>query len=341
MSNKLEPEAPPIARTPQSHPYEKLSPDLVMDAVEANGYLTDARILALNSYENRVYQVGIEGGSPIIAKFYRPDRWTREQIIEEHEFSQALKDLEISVVPPSPNDQGETLRDFAGFNFALYLRQGGHAPNLDDFDALVSLGRTLGRIHALGKAKLFAHRPSISVKTFARESYEFLLSNNFIPTALHEAYRTLGADLIQRCDTIFSRVNYSPIRLHGDCHPGNILWRDEVPHFVDFDDARNGPAIQDLWMLLSGEREQQTAQLSEILDGYQEFCDFDFAELPLIEALRTLRIMHYSAWLARRWTDPAFPKHFPWFNTERYWAEHILELREQLAALQEPPLVLF
>ncbi|MES2822173.1 MAG: serine/threonine protein kinase [Pseudomonadota bacterium] len=323
------------------HPYEKLTPDLVLDAVEACGYLSDARILALNSYENRVYQVGIEGSSPLIAKFYRPERWTTEQIIEEHEFTQALKDLEISVVPPMLDDEGKSLREFAGFRFSLYLRQGGHAPNLDDFDALLSLGRTLGRIHALGKARLFTHRPTLNIQSFARDSYEYLLANDFIPSGLKIAYQTLGADLISRCEAVFSRVKYTPIRLHGDCHPGNILWRDDAAHFVDFDDARNGPAIQDLWMLLSGDREQQTAQLSEVLDGYQEFCDFDFAELPLIEALRTLRIMHYSAWLARRWTDPAFPHHFPWFNSERYWAEHILELREQLSALQEPPLVIY
>jgi Ser/Thr protein kinase RdoA (MazF antagonist) len=323
------------------HPYEKLTPDLVLDAVEACGYLSDARILALNSYENRVYQVGIEGSSPLIAKFYRPERWTTEQIIEEHEFTQALKDLEISVVPPMLDDEGKSLREFAGFRFSLYLRQGGHAPNLDDFDALLSLGRTLGRIHALGKARLFTHRPTLNIQSFARDSYDYLLANDFIPSGLKIAYQTLGADLISRCEAIFARVKYTPIRLHGDCHPGNILWRDEAAHFVDFDDARNGPAIQDLWMLLSGDREQQTAQLSEVLDGYQEFCDFDFAELPLIEALRTLRIMHYSAWLARRWTDPAFPHHFPWFNSERYWAEHILELREQLSALQEPPLVIY
>lgn len=322
------------------HPYELLTPDFVLDAIDACGYLTDARILALNSYENRVYQVGIEGGNPLIAKFYRPARWGREQILEEHAFTKALKELEISVVPPLPDDNGNTLREFNNFSFALYPRQGGHAPNLDDFDALLTLGRTLGRIHALGKTQLFTHRPNIDIKTFAQESYDFLLANNFIPTSLHEAYRTLGADLISRCNAIFARVKYTPIRLHGDCHPGNILWRDE-PHFVDFDDARNGPAIQDLWMLLSGERETQIAQLSEILEGYQEFCDFDFAELALIEALRTLRIMHYSAWLARRWSDPAFPRHFPWFNTERYWAEHILELREQLSALQEPPLVIY
>lgn len=325
----------------QIHPYEQLTPDMVLDAIDSTGFLTDARILALNSYENRVYQVGIEGASPLIAKFYRPERWSAAQIIEEHEFTQALKDLEISVVPPMADDEGKTLREFQGFRFALYLRQGGHAPNLDDFDALLSLGRTLGRIHALGQARPFAHRPALDIQTFGRDSYDFLMANDFIPASLRESYRTLGADLLARCETLFSRVDYTPIRLHGDCHPGNILWREDVPHFVDFDDARMGPAIQDLWMLLSGEREQQTLQLAEVLEGYREFCDFDLAELTLIEALRSLRIMHYSAWLARRWTDPAFPRHFPWFNTERYWGEHILELREQLAAMNEPPLVIY
>jgi Ser/Thr protein kinase RdoA (MazF antagonist) len=325
----------------QAHPYEQLTPDLVLDAIESTGLVTDARILALNSYENRVYQVGIEGGSPLIAKFYRPARWSDAQILEEHQFTQALKELEISVVPPMIDEQGQSLLDFKGFRFALYPRQGGHAPNLDDFDALLSLGRTLGRIHALGQAREFAHRPALDIQTFGHESYRYLLEHDFLPTSLRESYRTLGADLLARCESQFRRVSYRTIRLHGDCHPGNILWRDEVPHFVDFDDARMGPAIQDLWMLLSGERDQQTAQLSEILEGYREFCEFDLAELQLIEALRALRIMHYSAWLARRWTDPAFPKHFPWFNTERYWGEHILELREQLAALNEPPLVIY
>ena len=328
-----------------AHPYEALSPDLVLDAVESCGYLSDARVLALNSYENRVYQVGIEDASPLIAKFYRPQRWSDAQILEEHTFTQALHELEISVVPPIADADGNTLRTFAHqgnpFRFALYPRQGGHAPNLDDYDQLLSLGRVLGRIHALGRARPFIERPSLDVQSFARDSYSFLLENDFIPPSLRESYRSLGADLIRRLEDRFAQTHFTPIRLHGDCHPGNILWRGDAPHFVDFDDARNGPAVQDLWMLLSGEREQQSLQLAEILDGYREFCDFDLAELNLIEALRTLRIMHYSAWLARRWDDPAFPRHFPWFNTERYWGEHILELREQLAALYEPPLAVF
>ncbi len=324
-----------------AHPYEALSPDLVLDAVESSGYLSDMRILALNSYENRVYQVGMDEGPPLIAKFYRPERWSDAQIQEEHDFTRDLLDLEVSVVPPTPDADGHTLREYQGFRFALYPRQGGHAPNLDDFDQLLTLGRVLGRIHALGQARPFTERPTLDVQSFAVDSYEFLLNESFIPESLRPSYETLGADLIKRLERIFADAEYTPIRLHGDCHPGNILWRDDAPHFVDFDDARNGPAIQDLWMLLSGDREQQTAQISEIVEGYQEFCDFNYAELNLIEALRSLRIMNYSAWLARRWQDPAFPKSFPWFNTERYWGEHILELREQLAALDEPPLALF
>jgi len=324
-----------------THPYQALTPDLVLDAVETSGHLSDMRILALNSYENRVYQVGMDEGPPLIAKFYRPERWSDAQIQEEHDFTRDLLDLEVSVVPPIPDEQGRTLREYQGFRFALYPRQGGHAPNLDDFDQLLTLGRVLGRIHALGEVRPFEHRPTLDVESFAKHSYEFLLEQQFIPESLRESYRTLGADLIERLETIFSRAEYRPIRLHGDCHPGNILWRGDSPHFVDFDDARNGPAVQDLWMLLSGEREQQTAQLSEVVEGYQEFCDFNFAELTLIEALRSLRIINYSAWLARRWDDPAFPMSFPWFNSERYWGEHILELREQLAALDEPPLALF
>ncbi len=325
----------------KAHPYERLTPDMVIDAVESRGYLSDARILALNSYENRVYQVGIEDQNPIIAKFYRANRWQDEQILEEHRFTAQLLELEVSVVPPLEDESGNTLFEYDGFRFALYARQGGQAPELDNLDHLLTLGRAISRIHAYGKVADFAHRPALDVQSYAIDSAEFLKNSQFIPDSLAEAYRTLTRDLIEKVETAFSKVDYTPIRIHGDCHPGNILWRNDAPHFVDFDDARNGPAIQDLWMLLSGDRQQKVEQLSEVLEGYQEFCDFNFAELALIEPLRTLRIMHYSAWLARRWQDPAFPMTFPWFNTERYWAEHILELREQMAALDEPTLAIF
>jgi len=323
------------------HPYERLGPDVVIDAVESRGYLSDARILALNSYENRVYQVGIEDQTPIIAKFYRPGRWQDEQILEEHQFTAQLLDLEVSVVPPLADEQGCTLFTFNDFRFSLYLRQGGQAPELDNFDHLLTIGRVIARMHAFGKISHFKHRPALDIQSYAINSAKYLMSSGFIPASLEEAYRTLSRDLIAKVESAFAKVDYTPIRIHGDCHPGNILWRHDAPHFVDFDDARNGPAIQDLWMLLSGDRQQKTEQISEVLEGYREFCDFNLAELALIEPLRTLRIMHYSAWLARRWHDPAFPMTFPWFNTERYWAEHILELREQMAALDEPSLAIF
>jgi Ser/Thr protein kinase RdoA (MazF antagonist) len=322
-----------------NHPYETLTPDLVLDAIESLGLITDARILALNSYENRVYQIGMESGLPIIAKFYRPERWSDEQIIEEHEFTQQLSELDISVVPPM-QIAGKTLHRFADFRFALYTRQGGHSPNLDDWDTLLSLGRTLGRIHALGSAKIFIHRPVLDIQSFGYDSFNFLLQQSFIPDQLRDQYQRAGDDLLAICAK-HMQLPYQTIRLHGDCHPGNILWREGTAHFVDFDDARNGPAVQDLWMLLTGDQQQQAAQLSEILAGYEEFCDFNRGELVLIESLRSLRILHYSAWLARRWQDPAFPRYFPWFNTLAYWQQQISGLEEQLIRIQEPPLRLY
>lgn len=323
------------------HPYDRLTPDRVLDAVESRGYFSDARILALNSYENRVYQVGIEDSDPLIAKFYRPERWSKEQILEEHQFSIELKEMELPVVAPLADSEGNTLHEFEGFLFALFPRQGGHAPELDNLDNLLIMGRTLGRMHKPGSAKPFEHRPKISLQRYGIENVEYLLENNFIPSSLLEAYRTLTQDLLHRLDAIKHNSTFNHIRVHGDCHSGNILWRNDAPHFVDFDDTAMAPAIQDLWMLLSGDRHNQTLQMAEILEGYTEFMDFSPAELNLIEYYRTLRLLNYSGWLAKRWDDPAFPMAFTWFNTERYWAEHILELREQLAALDEPPLAVY
>jgi len=306
-----------------------------MDAVEQLGFYSDARILALNSYENRVYQVGIEDGEPLIAKFYRPLRWSDEQILEEHQFTQALLDIDVPVVPPLIL-QGKTLHQHAGYRFSLYPRRGGQAPALDNGDHLEILGRFLGRVHNLGKTTLFKHRPTVDIDSYGVKSREFLLASDMIPKELRIAYDTLSSDLLKRVGAVFETIDYTSVRLHGDCHGGNILWRDDSAHFVDFDDARNGPAIQDLWMMLSGDYQQRCIQLADILEGYTEFCDFNPAEITLIEGLRTLRIMHYSAWLARRWEDPAFPHSFPWFNTERYWADPILELRDQLSSLQAP-----
>jgi len=324
----------------KKHPYDPLTPDTVIAAVESAGYRSDARLLALNSYENRVYQVGIEDAQPLIAKFYRPERWSEAQILEEHRFSLDLQDAEISVVAPLVDDAGNTLHLYQGFQFALFPRRGGYPPELDNYDNLLVLGRTLGRIHGLGRSDSFRERQAISVDRMLGEAREFLLQN-FIPRDLVPAYESLSKDLLDIVGGIYAEVGeQDTIRIHGDCHVGNILWRDDTAHFVDFDDCCTGPAIQDLWMFLSGERHERQLQISELVEGYSEFCDFDPRQLRWIEALRTLRLTNYAAWLARRWDDPAFPRSFTWFNTERYWAEHILELREQMSALQEEPLQL-
>jgi len=322
-----------------SHPYDALTPDLILDAVESSGLRCDGRLLALNSFENRVYQVGVEDAQPVVAKFYRPDRWSDAAIAEEHSFAAELAQAELPVVAPITDAAGGALRAFGGFRFALYPRQRGRAPELESQDTLTWMGRFIGRIHAIGGLRPFVHRPVLSIESFGEEPPRFLLENGFIPSDLTLAYRTLAEQLLVSIRACFARTGpVGSIRLHGDCHPGNVLWADDGPHFVDLDDARMGPAVQDLWMLLSGDRESMQRQARWLLDGYWEFHDFDPRELQLLEALRTLRMLHYAGWLARRWDDPAFPAAFPWFNTQRYWQDHILALREQAAAMDEAPL---
>jgi Ser/Thr protein kinase RdoA (MazF antagonist) len=322
------------------HPFQSLTPSFIMDAVESQGFRCDCRNLALNSYENRVYQVGTEEGLPLIVKFYRPGRWSDAQIVEEHSFCLELADHELPVVAPWTNPSGQSLFHHGGFRFALYPRQGGHAPEFDNLDNLLSLGRMLGRIHSIGALQPFVHRPVLDSQSFGYASVA-LIAERFIPEEYRASYLAVTGQLLAAIDA--SLAGAGPIRYlrtHGDCHSGNILWRDGAPHFVDFDDARMAPAVQDLWMMLSGDRARQTAQLEALLEGYQEFCDFQQRELRLIEPLRALRMLHHTAWLASRWADPIFPVTFPWFNTVRYWGEQILQLREQLAALDEPVLEL-
>lgn len=320
------------------HPYSNLKPEHILDAIESLGYECDGRINALNSYENRVFQIGLEDQTTIIAKFYRPDRWSEDQLREEHQFCDELVGAEWPLVPPIKQQTTGSLHQNGQFFFTVFERVGGHAPELDDLDILLVLGRSLGRLHAIGAEQSFSHRPELTILRYGVESRNFLIKNNFIPKALQVAYDSLSQDLINLISATFGKVDYRLIRLHGDCHPGNILWQNDKPTFVDFDDCLSGPAIQDLWMLLSGERKERELQLDVILEGYEQFYEFNDAELILVEGLRTLRIMHYAAWLAKRWADPAFPMAFPWFNTERYWEDHILELREQYAELQEAPL---
>jgi Ser/Thr protein kinase RdoA (MazF antagonist) len=323
-----------------AHPFDALTPDEIINAVESSGRLSDLRNFPLNSYENRVYQVGIEGEQPVIAKFYRPERWSREQILEEHHFTQELKAGEIPVVAPLYDASGNTLFQHGEFYFALFPRVGGYAPEPGDLDQLYRIGQWLGRLHAISAVKPFEYRPSVNADEFGRQSVEFI-SANFMPRSLLPAYESLCKDLLTIIDERYQPHDSELIRCHGDCHLGNLLLREETLYFVDFDDCRMAPAVQDMWMLLAGERNEQTAQLTELIAGYEEFNDFDPAQLNWLEPLRTLRLIQYAAWLAKRWSDPAFPMAFPWFNTERYWSSHILQLREQLSALQQPPLTLW
>jgi Ser/Thr protein kinase RdoA (MazF antagonist) len=323
---------------PQAAPYAALTPDLLLDAIESVGERCDGRVLQLNSFENRVFQIGLDAGGFLIAKFYRPGRWSDVQIDEEHRFTLELADHEIPVVAPLRHHDS-TLHRFGGFRFALYPRRGGRAPELDDPATLEWIGRFIGRIHAFGATSRFVHRPAIDLQSFGQEPTQWLREHGCVAESLRPAWNAIVDQALDAVRRAFDESGkLAMIRLHGDCHPGNILWTDAGPHFVDFDDARNGPAIQDLWMLLSGERGSMTRQLSDVLAGYEDFADFDRRELRLLEPLRTLRLIHYSAWIARRWDDPAFPAAFPWFGSERYWQDRILELREQLAAMSEEPL---
>jgi Ser/Thr protein kinase RdoA (MazF antagonist) len=319
--------------------YTELSPDIVLQALDARGFETSGRMLALNSYENRVYRIEVEGARPLVAKFYRPGRWNTEEILEEHAFALELATAEIPVVPPMIIE-GETLLQYEGYRYVLYPLQGGRWPELNQQEDLIWCGRFIARIHMIGGRQHFKQRNEISITRMGNESSEYLLKQKFIPDYLIQSYQFLCADLMQQFEQCFRAAGqFKTLRIHGDCHRGNILWTDNGPHFVDLDDCCTGPAVQDLWMLLAGDRNEMTEQMSDLLEGYSEFAEFDPRELHLIEALRSLRMMHYASWLARRWDDAAFPQAFPWFNTTRYWEDHILELREQLSRMQEPVLV--
>ena len=344
------------------HAFESLTPDLVLDALDSVGLRGDGRLTALSSYENRVYQVHLEDGTQVVTKFYRPGRWSDAQILEEHAFAAELMAAEIPVIGPlSLQSQlaagSHTLHHFGDFGFSVSPRRGGRPPELDDGEVLEWIGRFLARIHSVGAQRPFAHRPTLNLESFGIEPMQWLLEHDMVPLDVQSTWTRAcqnAIDLIATYATLTGaggqkHSNSSGIRLlrlHGDCHPGNILWTPldaaadagPGPHFVDLDDARMGPAVQDLWMLLSGDRQQRTRQLGALVDGYEQFREFDRAELALIEPLRTLRLIHYSVWLARRWSDPTFPANFPWFGSSDYWRGQVDMLIEQIEALQEEPL---
>lgn len=318
-------------------PYSNLDPHLILAAVETLGFQCSGSLLALNSYENRVYQIGLEEGRFLVAKFYRPGRWTDEMILEEHQFAWELQGQELPVIAPLQlGKEKATLHEYLGFRFALFPRQGGRPLELDNVEQLEWMGRFIGRLHAIGACRPFQHRLHLDVQTFGFQPYQFLIENQFIPAELRQNYCMTVEFILQKIEGRFQEVGeLTQLRLHGDCHAGNVLWRPSGPHIVDLDDCLTGPAVQDIWMLLSGDQQDVKKQLQAILEGYLEFHDFNRRELKLIEALRSLRMLHYSGWLARRWDDPTFPLNFPWFNTPRYWQEQLEHLREQAALLDE------
>jgi Ser/Thr protein kinase RdoA (MazF antagonist) len=314
-------------------PYQLLSPETILDSVDARGLMTTGHLLALNSYENRVYMVGIEAHPGVVAKFYRPNRWTEAQIREEHEFLFELADEDIPVVAPWKDEAGESLWRYKDFFMCLFPKRSGHPLELDNNRHLEQIGSLLGRLHAYGSAKPFEHRIKLTPTEFGWNARDKVLASGYLPFELESSYQTVTAHVLEAIDIIWNRVGATNQRIHGDFHPGNILYRDQQPWLVDFDDAVMGPRVQDLWMLFSGNADQQQGQLNHILKGYEQFTEFDDAELQLVECCRALRILNYAAWLSQRWDDPAFPKAFPWFDSPRFWSDHILQLREQLATL--------
>ena len=347
MPHHTPPALPSAASAPTETPYDGLTPEAVLDALDSVGLRGDGRLIQLNSYENRVFQVFLEDGRVVVPKFYRPGRWSDEQILEEHRFAAELVEQEIPVAAPwplqsvaDPQAPSTTLASFevAGqaYRFGVAERRSGRAPELEDPATLEWIGRFIGRMHAVGRREPFAHRLTLDVPTHGTGPRDWLLASSLIPLDAESTWKDAVDAVLAEVQRCFDAVGgYRTIRLHGDCHIGNVLWTQAGPHFVDLDDALNGPAVQDLWMLLPGDPTAMRPQLDALLRGYEDFMDFDDRELRLVEALRTLRMIHYSAWIARRWNDPAFPVAFPWFGTRGYWNEQATRLNEQLDILKQ------
>ena len=326
--------------------FSGLDPQQVLDALAAVGLHGDGRVLQLNSYENRVFQVFLEDGSAVVAKFYRPGRWSDAQIVEEHGFALELAAAEVPVVPPlvlvaapeavalrlegdPPTLACLTLQGSA-LRYTAAARCAGREPELEDPAALRQLGRFIGRLHAVGRRQPFAHRHRLDARADGQRALTLLLDGGFVPDTERAAWQQAAQQALARVVDAFDALQpLATLRLHGDCHLGNVLWRDGAPHVVDLDDAMQGPAVQDLWMLVSGDPSTMAQQLNTLLAGYEQFCDFDDRERALIEPLRTLRMLRHSAWLAARWGDPTFPINFPFFGSAAYWSQQTAQLREQ------------
>jgi Ser/Thr protein kinase RdoA (MazF antagonist) len=319
-------------------PFAGLTPEVVLDAAAAGGLDPDGRLFALNSYENRVYQVW-SGERGLVLKFYRPHRWSDAQIAEEHAFTHELTEAEMPVAAPL-KIEGDTLLRFQGFRFSAFPFLRGRAPELDAPEARQLLGRSIARLHQVGARHPFRHRLRIGVERLGWEARSQVLEADLLPERLHERYASVSGALLERVSEAFARApGVRDIRLHGDCHLGNLLWNEQGPVFVDLDDCAMGPRVQDLWMMLSGSADEQQGQWAQILEGYRQFADFDYAEVRLIEPLRGLRMLHHAAWVAHRWGDPAFPRAFPWFGEERYWEGYLQDLMEQMGQIEDPPLL--
>ncbi len=322
----------------KSTPYAELSPDLVLTIAEQLQLRPDGRLFALNSYENRVYRVGREDAEAVVLKFYREGRWSDAQILEEHAFALELAAAEIPVVAPLQLQNGSTLQRCEGFRVTAFPLQAGAAPELDHPGAREVLGRTLGRIHACGTRQRFRHRLTLEGDRLGGRARQVVLASGRLPDALRDRYADLSAMLLERIEAVWAPLRpLRTVRLHGDCHLGNLLWRPTGPLFVDLDDCMQGPAMQDLWMFLSGSADEQRGQWQQLMSGYEQFAMLDYAEIRLIEALRATRMLNHAAWIAERWADPAFPRAFPWFGEPRFWEQHLNDLAEQCAAVSEPP----
>ena len=329
-------------------PFRELTPHAVLDALADVGLLGDGRLLQLNSYENRVFQVSLEGGGTVVAKFYRAGRWSEDQILEEHAFALELAAAEVPVVAPvelRPAGAVEglvcagrppTLAIHGSLRYAVSPRRAGRAPELDDPEVLAWIGRFIGRLHRVGQQRGFSHRRCIDAATLGVAPRDWLLEHGDLPQPERSRWEQVSGQALELARARLTSLDgLRTLRLHGDCHPGNLLWTPEGPHFVDLDDCATGPAVQDLWMLLPGGLSESGAALASLLEGYETFCDFDRRELGLIEALRTLRMIHHSAWLAQRWQDPAFPAAFPWFGSSVYWSGQVAQLLEQIEQLRQ------